>query len=555
MADIRRTYSLAEVIERKLSRRGVSGRALSVSALVLHGLFVLFTALSVLVAIALFGGGIQNGSPTVSSFLALLPLLLFSFVYGIVSHDTETEEGESDVESRKRMPNENELALGFAFGTEEDRNIQQLKGIATKDRNTHMHVIGGSGVGKTKFLESIIRQDIDAGRGFAVIDPHGDLVETAKGLLALNKTAYNDFFNENVVLLDPLDLNAPVVNFNPLERSPGISSAEQAAALVSVFKKIWEASWGVRMEDLLRNTLIALSENDRTIAEIPTFLSDPAFRANIMEKVTHPICCSYFERYDSLAKRTQQEWSEPVLNKVNAILSDERIRDIFSASKSSFNLRDVMDNGKIFLARLDRGRLQGGADLLGAILVSAFQLAAFSRSDIPQAKRRQFYLYIDEFQYFATDSFVETLAEARKYGLALVMAHQNLTQLAVSLRDSIMANCGIHVVFRLSRTDAEMLSKEILTAIYASGWEEPTQLLQTLPPRVCVAHNKVEGGVVLLHTINAHPPHTEAGMDEEMFKTHVSSLRIGEKYLVERKVAEMPKREVGDPESNRYAGR
>jgi DNA helicase HerA-like ATPase len=480
-----------------------------------------------------------------------LPVLFLAFVYSVIEHKPVSLEGENDIEVRKRYPEKNELALGFSFGTEEDKNIQQLKGISENDRKTHMYVIGGSGTGKTKFLESIIRQDMEAGKGFAIIDPHGALIDTVKGFLALQNGEYGDFIRENVVLLDPLDPHAPVVNFNPLERSPGISSAEQSAALVGVFKKIWEASWGVRMEDLLRNAFIALSENELTIVELPKFLTDESFRTAMLENVTHPICLAYFERYGGLAKRTQQEWSEPVMNKINAILSDERIRGIFSARKSSFNIREVMDSGKIFLVRLDRGRLQGGGDLLGAILVSAFQLAAFSRTDVSQAKRRQFYLYIDEFQNFATDSFVEMLAESRKYGLSLIMAHQNLAQIPQSLRASVMANCGIKILFRLSRDDAESLAKETLPSMYSSGWEDPTQMLQTLPPRVCVAHNKVAGGVVVMHTLDVIPAHIEAEMEEEAFEKRISSLHIGEKYLVPR-TETIYKVKNTDPESNRH---
>ena len=141
---------------------------------------------------------------------------------------------------------------------------------------------------------------------------------------------------------------------------------------------------------------------------------------------------------------------------------------------------------------------------------------------------------IDEFQNFATDSFVETLAEARKYALSFIMAHQNLTQIPLNLRASIMANCGIHVIFRLSRADASLLSKDTLTALYSSGWEEPTQLLQTLPHRVCVAHNKSEGGVVLLQTIDAHPPHAYTEMNEEHFTYVLNQLRIGAAYMRNR---------------------
>ena len=197
------------------------------------------------------------------------------------------------------------------------------------------------------------------------------------------------------------------------------------------------------MEDLLRNTLIALIEAELTLVDLPRFLIDEDFRLNVLDKVKHPITKQYFKRFNNLSPKTRDEWMESTLNKVNAFLSDDRIRDMFSFEKSSFSFREVMDNRKILLLKLDRGRLKENADLIGSLFMTKIKLAAFSRSDIPKEKRTKFYLYIDEFQNFATQTFIETLSEARKYGLSLIMAHQNLSQLPKDLQDSILTNFGI----------------------------------------------------------------------------------------------------------------
>ena len=441
-----------------------------------------------------------------------------------------------------RMPEMDELALGWACGYDEEKksDIQQLKGVKQKHRDTHFYVVGGSGTGKTKFLETLIKQDIASGFGFGVLDPHGDLVEDIKGYLYLahnspQNGSKTDFLADNVICIDPTDKTLTVA-FNPLERVPGISSAEQAGELVGVFKKIWKDSWGARMEDLLRNSLIALVEQDLTLVELPQFLVNDDFRNSVLEKTEHPICRQYFERFNSLSKRIRDEWSESTLNKTNAFLSDDRIRQILISPQSSFNLRDIIDNGKILLVKLDKGRLKGGADLLGSLILSKLQMAAFARSDTLQSERRLFHLYIDEFQNFATDSFIETLAEARKYRLALILAHQNLAQLPYDLQSSIFTNCGLQAYFRLSRQDSQIMAKEAMTSLYAQppGWEELIQQLQELPPRFLLVKNKIEGGAVILSSLELPPPYQKAEMPEIDFQDIIGEAGIGDYYLRDR---------------------
>jgi hypothetical protein len=442
------------------------------------------------------------------------------------------------------VPPERRLDLGYAWGVNEETKMEgftQHKAIYRDYRSTHFYIIGATGTGKTKFLESLIIQDIENGEGFAVIDPHGDLTENIKGWLYY-KTQKD--FQKDIILIEPAN-PGQTVSFNPLEPIPGISSSEIASELVEVFRKIWIDSWGERMADIMRNSLIALAENGLTLAELPTFLTDAAFRRKAMLNVKSPTCLERLKYFNSLPPSTWREWIESTLNKVDAFLSDARIRNIFSSSKSSFNLREIMDSGKILLVNLSRGRLKGGANLLGALLVSKIQMAAFSRADMPQTSRKQFYLYIDEFQNFATDSFVEMLSEARKYKLALIMAHQNLSQLPRSLKDSILANCGMQTCFRVNREDAQLLAKELLSPLYVykPGWEMNIQRLQELPPRTCFISNRMEGGIIYIATPNIPNPWELMqfeengrweGYDEETFRLLTSKLGFGAFYLRDR---------------------
>jgi len=380
-----------------------------------------------------------------------------------------------------------------------------------------------------------------------VIDPHGDLIEDVKGWLYFAKDSLGRDLEKDVVLIEPTNPDTTVI-FNPLEQVKGVESYNQAKELVEAFQKIWEDSWGSRMEDILRTSLIALIESKMTLVELPKLLTDSMVRRKILEKVKDQNCLDRFEFYRSVNPNKWREWIESTLNKVNAFLSDARIRQMFSGVKSSFNLRELIDNKKIILVNLDRGRLKGSADLLGSLLLSKIQMAAFSRTDTLEGKRIPFYLYIDEFQNFATQNFIETLSQARKYELSLVLAHQNLSQLPPELRGSLLANCAIQACFRVSRDDAQIMAKELLTPLYTQppGWEPNVQTLQDLPARQCFIKNKNEGGVVMVQTPEVPLPWKLAeeakgelgGTTEEAFQESVIQSRIGASYLVDRKKIE-----------------
>ncbi len=439
------------------------------------------------------------------------------------------------------------LDIGWYWS--ENQEEFQLAKIKEEDRATHLYVIGATGTGKTKFLEYLIQQDIGKRNGFGVIDPHGDLIEDIKDLLLFYYSPDDSEISEKVVLIDPTD---PVytVTFNPLEKIPNVSISEQANGLVSSFKKIWSDSWGVRMEDLMRNSLISLGEAELTLTELPFFLTKRAFRKTVMEKVGHSIAKNYFQRFDTMTDRGQVSWIEPVMNKINAFFSDDRIRQMFSSNRSSFNIREIMDQSKILLIKLDKGKLSDSADLLGSLLMAKIQMAAFSRSDIPQKKRVPFYLYVDEFQNFASESFAVVLSEARKYGLSLIMAHQTLAQIPTELRSLILGNAGIQVCFRLNRQDSNLLAKETFEysgyevktvssfspKFWSLGeeWEHYISELQNLPPRHCYVKHKIVGGVVLLQTVDIEMTEEILDMNEDQYQNFIKGVPFGRKYLESR---------------------
>ena len=434
-------------------------------------------------------------------------------------------------------PTKSETALGWYWSDTKDE--WQLARIAEADRLIHCYVIGASGSGKTKFLESLIRQDIDAGQGCGVIDPHGDLIEDLKGYVALLGASKGEaWLREHVVLMDLADPTHTVA-FNPIEQLPGIPAGEQAAELISSFRKIWSDSWGVRMEDLLRNSLIALSEAQRSLVDLPHFLTDPNFRSEVVSQLSHPIAREYFTRFSQLSDRARLTWSEPVLNKINALLANDRVRELLAAPKSTINLREIIDSGKLLLVKLDKGRLKDAADLLGSLILSKLQLAIFSRSDTPAPLRRPFYLYVDEFQNFAGDNFAVFLSEARKYGLSLVLAHQTLAQIPTELQSLILGNTGLQVVFRVNRRDAERMAKEffsysgyqvkhatisrITTWSLGEEWEHYTEELQNQAPRFAHVKHKIQGGLIPIQTADVAPAWQVAGLSP-----------IGAAYLVSR---------------------
>ncbi len=333
-------------------------------------------------------------------------------------------------------------------------------------RSTHMYVVGASGSGKSSLLMNLNIQDLRSGIGLCVIDPHGDL--TTALIPHLNKR------RENTYLLDLADMDKALA-YNPLERKPGVPVAEQVGKLILAFKRIWEDSWGARMEDILRHSLALLIEQGYTLAEFERLLSDSDFRQMLLEATTIDQTRDYFEnRYNAWSPTARMVNTESSLNKVSAFLADPRIGARMSQPKSGFNVKEIMDSGGVLLVNLAKGRLAGNADLFGALLMSDIEMSFLSRK---AGERKPFALYVDEFQNIATESFATVLTEARKFGLCLTMAHQSLKQLDDKLVSLILGNAQTQVYFRVARLDAERLAKESAN-IVAQLEEQENRMIQ-----------------------------------------------------------------------------
>lgn len=335
------------------------------------------------------------------------------------------------------------------------RDQRKRFGIRKKDRRYHMYVVGKTGVGKSTLLLNMIRQDIENNEGICVLDPHGDLIDKIlKGIpeYRLKDLIYfNPQYKEQSLYFNPLEV------FNPSERHLVVSS------LVSVFKKIWADFFGPRMEYILRNSLSTLVEfSNSTLVDLERILQDRDFRMKVIERLQNrnlkDFWLNEFEKYHP---KFQQEAIAPIQNKIGQFLNNPILRNILSQPKSSFNLREIMDNGKILLINLSKGRIgEDATSLLGSMLISKMGLSALSRQDIPKEKRKDFYLYVDEFQSFATSSFTDILSEARKYLLSLILANQYLSQIDEKVRGAIFGNVGTIISFKVGLEDAKFLAEE-----------------------------------------------------------------------------------------------
>ena len=335
------------------------------------------------------------------------------------------------------------------------RNAERVFGIKQDDRRRHMYVIGKTGMGKTNLLENLAIQDIQKGHGIAFIDPHGDTAE--KLIKAIPSNRIND-----VIYFNPADQDYPIA-FNVMEKVSPEYRHLVASGLVGVFKKIWADSWGPRLEYILRNAILGLLEYPgSTLLGVTRILVDKSYRDRVVEKITDPVVRSFWvDEFSKWDPRVLQEVISPIQNKVGQFLSSALIRNIVGQTVSSFDVRKIMDERKILIMNLSKGRLgEDNSALLGAMMITKIQLAAMGRVDIPEETRADFYLYVDEFQNFATESFANILSEARKYHLNLILANQYVTQIQEEVRDAIFGNAGSIISFRVGAMDAEFLEKE-----------------------------------------------------------------------------------------------
>lgn len=341
----------------------------------------------------------------------------------------------------------------FGSTTFRQGNIQF--GIKREDRKRHFYVIGKSGVGKSFLLSLLTLSDIYQNQGFAVIDPHGDLAQDVMKFIPEHRV-------KDVVYFNPADTDFPIA-FNPMEVTDVNRRNNIASEIVGVLKKMFADSWGPRLEHILRFTLLALLETpDTTLLGITRMLSDKKYRNEIVANVTDPVVKAFWvNEFASWNDKFASEAVAPVLNKVGAFTANPLVRNLIGQPKSSFSIRKIMDEGKILIVNLSLGKInEDNAGILGALLITKIQLDAMSRADIERIEdRKPFYLYVDEFQNFATESFATILSEARKYGLYLTMANQYVAQMPEEVRDAVFGNVGSMVTFRVGADDATSLAK------------------------------------------------------------------------------------------------
>ncbi|MEQ1857487.1 MAG: type IV secretion system DNA-binding domain-containing protein [Longimicrobiales bacterium] len=343
------------------------------------------------------------------------------------------------------------------------RNAGTPFGIRQRDRRTHFYVIGKTGTGKSSLLRTMISQDVAAGRGCALLDPHGDLVSQVRAFVPSDRRS------------DVIDLNVPdpdlAWHFNPFAGVEHESRSLAAAGLVEVFKKLWPDDWGPRLEHLLRNVVYTLLETEgATLADVPALLTDRTYRNDVVSQIDNPVVRDFwFNEFDKYSPGFRSVVVAPLQNKVGALLTDPVLRRILTEPGRSLNLRRIMDEGRILLVNLDKGRIgEGPAALLGSFLVSHIALAGIARSEQPEAARRDFLVYLDEFQTFTTLSVANMLSELRKYRVGMILAHQHLSQLEPEVRDAVFGNAGTLVCFRVGAADAAYIAREFDPKFVAS---------------------------------------------------------------------------------------
>ncbi|MBQ3294841.1 type IV secretion system DNA-binding domain-containing protein [Candidatus Saccharibacteria bacterium] len=351
-----------------------------------------------------------------------------------------------------------------AFGLTNFRGINHQFGLLRRDRSRHVYIIGQTGAGKSGLLELFALSDVFYNQGYCIIDPHGDF--------AINNLRFvPESRIKDVVYFNPADTAHPVA-FNPLELSDPARKPNVSSEVIGVLKRMFGDSWGPRLEHILRYTLLALLDRpETTLLDISRMLTDKEFRKETLSYCKDVTVLQFWKQeFGTWGDKQVTESIAPVLNKVGAFTANPIIRNIIGQPKSSFDVRKIMDEGKILVVNLSKGLIgEDNASILGAFLVTKVQLAAMSRSDIPDIKdRRPFYLYVDEFQNFATDSFAVILSEARKYGLNLTVANQYTAQMTDSVRDAVFGNVGTTISFRVSADDAPLLIKQFEPTFDAS---------------------------------------------------------------------------------------
>jgi DNA helicase HerA-like ATPase len=345
------------------------------------------------------------------------------------------------------------------------RNQSVAFGIKRPDRRAHLYLLGKTGTGKSTLLESLMLEDMRKGFGFALLDPHGDLVKRVKARIPWSR-------KDDVIDFDVADSSQPY-GFNPLANIPVDKRPLACSGLIQVFKHLWNDSWGPRLEYILRNSLLTLLDYPGSnLADILKLLSDKDFRKKVIPFISNNQIKEFWvKEFDKYPERLRAEAISPIQNKVGAFLSHPLLQKILTKPEKPLSLRKIMDEGKILLVNLAKGSIgEDTSNLLGSLLISRFDLAALSRANIPEEERKDFTLYLDEFHNFTTQSLILMLSELRKYRLSLVLAHQYLTQLEPSIKDAILGNVGTIIIFRIGAIDAEIFSQEFAPAFKQSDF-------------------------------------------------------------------------------------
>ena len=352
------------------------------------------------------------------------------------------------------MSEQDKAEINFIARTE-FKNAMTTFGIKSIDRRKHIYIIGKTGTGKSTLIANMAINDMRNKRGFAIIDPHGDLCETVLNFIP-------SFRVNDVIYLDPSDTERSF-SLNPLEVKSAHQKELVVSGIVAIFHKLYGHTWGPRLEYILRNTLLSVIDlPDATLMMVPEMLTNETFRNKVVEQLEDDVLRSYWvNEFAQMTDRLRAESLAPILNKVGQFISSQTMRNVVKHPKSSIDLEEIMNEGKILLLNLSQGKIgEDNAALLGAMAITKLQLAAMNRVHMEEKNRRDFYLYVDEFQNFATSSFIKILSEARKYRLNLILANQYIAQVPEDVRAAIFGNAGTMLSFIIGAQDAPYMAKE-----------------------------------------------------------------------------------------------
>ncbi len=398
-------------------------------------------------------------------------------------------------------------------------------GVSVPDLRQHVYVVGKTGSGKSTLLRNMVIQHVEAGHGVGLIDPHGDLAEAILDSVPCSRS-------HDLVYFNPSDLDFPVA-LNLLANVPKDERPLVASGIVGAFKSIWHESWGPRMEYILYNAVAALLDcRNTSLLGVNRLLTDEVYRLWVVRQIEDPFIREFWEReYASYDDRFKREAIAPIQNKLGQFLLNPVIRNILGQVKRKFSFPRLMEGQGLFIANLSKGKIgHSQANLLGSLLVTQFQLAAMRRAELAEQERRDFFLFIDEFQNFTTDAFAAMLSEARKYHLSLTLSHQYVDQLSLPIRQAVFGNAGSLISFRVGATDSEILKNEFGRIYAARQFTDLDKFEIIARPLEDGTNTDAFKGRTL------HPIFTRAGRREKLMQ-HSRKLFAISRKIVEARIA------------------